>query len=204
MVKLEEANAKICSENSDALKNFITGKTVSFNPKHKSPFEAANMCRYIFTTNSGNPIAIEGLDRRYVFLNASSEKIGNTEFWSSIYQELGNEEAGQVLYNYFKTVDLTGFSPRVFPISEYQAEVREEYKSIERRFLDSWTGEETDADELYRLYTNFCRQLKLKEDTIPNKLAFGRKLMAFVRSNHILKKRRVDGVYYSQPIDNPT
>ena len=200
MVRLEEANAKFCSDNSDALKNLITGNTVSFNPKHKSPFEAENFCRYIFTTNSGNPIAIEGLDRRYVFFNASNEKVGNAEFWSHIYTILGNDEAGRVLYSYFMSLDISHFNPRVFPISEYQEEVREEYKSIERQFIDQWDGNEVSADELHRLYSQFCKRMKLADDHIPNKLSFGKKLLLFLRDNHIEKKRRNDGIYYSKPM----
>lgn len=196
MVKLEEANAKYCTENSDMLKNMITGRTVSFNPKHKSPFETENFTRYIFTTNSGNPISIEGSDRRYVFFDSSLEKIGDVGFWTEVNELLFTEDAGRILYTWLSSLDISGFSPRVFPISEYQAEIRNEYKSIERQFIDEWGGEEIAADSFYSLFVSFCKRLKLKDDAIPNKIAFGRKIMVFIRDSVVIKKRRNDGVYY--------
>ncbi len=199
MVKLEEASAKYCTENSDMLKNLITGRTMSFNPKHKSPYETSNFCRYIFTTNSGNPISIEGNDRRYILFNSSNEKVGNAEFWAHVNKVLFNEEAGQVLYQYFKSIDLSEFSPTVFPISEYQEAVRDEYKSLENKFYDEWDGEEGSCSDIHKKFVLFCKLLRLTDDKILDVRMFGRRLTTFFRDGKV-EKRTLHGLsYYKKP-----
>lgn len=197
-VKLEEANSELCRKNKDMLKNLITGTRLSVNPKHKEPYEIQNYTRFVFTSNYGNPIDFEGSDRRFILYDCSLEKVGNSEYWKQIHETLYTEEAGHVLYEWFMKRNISEFNPIVFPISAYQQEVQQEYKTIERKFLDEWDGEEINADDLHRDFCSFCRRLKLKEDDIPNKISFGKRLLRYIRDKTIIKQRRNDGVYYSR------
>jgi hypothetical protein len=201
MVKLEEASAEYCSKHSDLLKTLITGRQVSFNPKHKSPFTTENFTRYIFTTNSGNPISIEGSDRRYVFYDCTNEKVGDSAFWTRVNTLLQTEEAGQVLYKWFLSIDISTFTPRVFPISEYQEAVREEYKSIEDKFYDDWNGDEASCSDIHKQFVLFCKRLRIAEDKIPNTVHFGRKMTTFLRDKRVTKRVK-DGIsYYRKPME---
>ena len=57
MVKLEEADRKMCLKHSEVLKGHVTSVTQVFNPKGQRSIDGVkNSCRIIFTTNSELPV----------------------------------------------------------------------------------------------------------------------------------------------------
>lgn len=203
MLRLEEANAKFCSENSHSLKALVTNDKIKINPKLKKEYEVSNFARCIFTTNEGNPINLEGEDRRYVLYDCSMEKAKNREFWNVVYSTLFTTKAGQILYHYFKSIDIETFDVMTFPVSEYQQEVQEAWKTVEEKFLEDWDGEEANLETIFTKYRQFCLRLKIKEDSICNRMTFGRRLTAFSRDNKI-QRRQIHGYpYYSKPEADP-
>ena len=203
MLKLQEANGKDCAENSHNLKALVTESRITLNPKHKNQMEVDNFARCIFTTNEGNPIQLEGDDRRYVLYDCSLEKVGDHEFWTKVYNLLMTDKAGQILYHHFLHINLDGFQIRQFPVSEYQEEVQQAWRSIEELFIEDWDGEEATVDTIYAKYRSFCLRLRLKEDSICNKLTFGKRLAAFSRDQKILKRLKDGYPRYRKPDTDP-
>lgn len=203
MLKLEEANATYCSENSHSLKSLITNKKIKINPKHKIEYEVDNFARCIFTTNEGNPVNLEGDDRRYVLYDCSLEKSKDRAFWKDVHTTLFTETAGRILYHYFKSLDIQSFDVMTFPVSEYQQEVQQTWRSIEDLFIEDWDGEEANVESLFNKYRQFCIRLKMKEDSICNRMTFSKRLAAFSRDGKI-KRRIKDGCsLYSKPEADP-
>lgn len=199
MVKLEEANKELCFKHRDLLKNIITGTFLSVNPKHKEPYEAENFARFIFTTNSENPIHFEGSDRRFVLYDSSEERVGDNEFWTEIRSLFFCQEAGHVLYKYFMQRDISQFDPRIFPISDYQQGIQEESKPILTRFIEEWDGEKASVRDLYKHFVSYCKNKRIKEDEIYNENNFSKKLMIYVRDGILIRTNPQNRPHYNKP-----
>jgi hypothetical protein len=194
LVKVEEANRELCKKNADKLKGFVTAKLSTFNAKNEKPVSVPNKCRFIFTTNKGNPLDFSDGERRYVILACSSEMKGNTSYFDSTYDLLDNPEAGRTIGDFLEKVDLTGYDPRVLPLNSYQSFVVENEDSSEKRFFNQWDGEETRVSDLYSSYKEFCI-----ENNLPyahNALSFANRFTNFFRDNLMGIRRTKQGINY--------
>lgn len=198
LVKVEEANRKLCMENKDTLKSMVTASDSTFNPKNEKAVIVPNKCRFVFTSNKGNPLDFADGERRYVILPCSSEKKGDTEYWDSTYALLFNPEAGRTIGDWLMKIDLTGFQIRKLPANDYQNEVVEAEESSEQRFFDSWDGYELSSSDLYDTYRRFCQENDLPY--APNALSFGQRILPFLRDAVLIKRRRNNGVYYLKSV----
>lgn len=203
MVKLEEAAESFCRDNKSSLKSLITASKITINPKLKKEYQTDNFARYVFTTNEGNPIALEGSDRRYVLYDCSLEKTTDRDFWIEVNTLLRTEQAGRILYRHFMGIDLSGFDVMKFPISEYQQGIQADWKTIEEMFLDDWDGEEASGETIYPKYRNFCLRLKIKEDTICSKNVFCKRLSAFCRDGKVIRRLLHGIALYSKADADP-
>lgn len=197
LVKLEEANRKLCMENKDTLKSMVTAKKSTFNAKNEKPVSVPNVCRFVFTTNKGNPLDFGDGERRYTILPCSSEKKGNNAYWKETRALLFTSEAGRTIGDYLASIDLTGFEIRTLPENEYQNEVVEAEESSEKRFYDMWDGQELSSGELYDTYRRYCQENDLPY--APNLISFGQRILPFLRDNILVKHRKNKGVFYSKP-----
>lgn len=197
LVKVEEANRKLCMENKDTLKSMVTASDSTFNPKNEKAVIVPNKCRFVFTSNKGNPLDFADGERRYVILPCSSEKKGDTEYWDSTRALLFNPEAGRTIGDWLTKVDLTGFQIRTLPANDYQNEVVEAEESSEQRFFDGWDGQELTSSDLFDTYRRFCQEHDLPY--APNAISFGQRLLPFLRDNLLMKRRKNSGIVYLKP-----
>jgi hypothetical protein len=194
LVKLEEANRKLCMENKDKLKSMLTASESTFNPKNEKPITLPNLCRFVFTTNKGNPVDFGEGERRFVIFPCSSEMKGNQEWFSETRELLFNAEAGRTIGDFLQKIDLHGFQIRKLPQNEYQEQVIETEASSEERFIEQWDGEPLSAGELFDSYRKYCQENDLPYAA--NAISFGQRLLPFLRDNKIQKKRKNTGVVY--------
>lgn len=194
LVKLEEANRKLCMENKDTLKSMVTSTKSTFNAKNEKPVIVPNVCRFVFTSNKGNPLDFADGERRYVILPCSSEKKGDNDYWTSTRALLFNAEAGRTIGDYLLSIDLNGFEIRILPENEYQNEVVETEESSETRFFNHWDGEEVSSSELFDKYRRYCQENDLP--SAPNAISFGQRLLPFIRDNQMKKVKKSSGNYY--------
>lgn len=196
LVKLEEANRKLCLENKDKLKSMVTATKSTFNAKNEKPVIVPNICRFVFTSNKGNPLDFADGERRYVILPCSSEKKGDNNYWKHTRELLFNSEAGRTIGDFLLSIDLNDFEIRILPENAYQNEVIETEESSEKRFFDNWDGEELSASDLFDKYRRFCQETDLPY--APNAISFGQRLLPFIRDNQIRKVRKNTGVVYTK------
>lgn len=191
LVKLEEADRKLCLTESSFLKSAITSDKTTFNPKGKNAYQLPNYNRTFFTTNKANPMEMNKGSRRYCILGCSSELKGKHAFWSELRKELFSEAGGLAVANYLLGIDLEGFNIRELPVNQYMEQVIDSEMGAEERFVDQWVFEtELSSSEMYTAYRNFC----LDNDLPPcaNSITLGKLLLRFVRDG-IVKTRKGGG-----------
>lgn len=157
LVKLEEAERLLCLKNASKLKAMITAKTQNPNPKNKQAYEVKNFCRFVLTTNSGNPVEFTDGERRFVLLGASGEKKGNVEYWQTLRDLLFTPESGKAVADYLHHRDISSFQTYLLPKNEFQDFVVNSEISVEERFISQWDGQEILPQDLFTLYRSFCR-----------------------------------------------
>ena len=200
LVKLEEANRKICMENADLIKSLITSPTLSYDPKYSvNSVSLPNYIRYVFTTNNECPFDLSDKERRFVLFKCSSEQVGKIDFWSEIRQVLSTKEAGRAVADYLLSVDLQGFQVIKQPTNDYQDAVFDTAKSMEERFVDAWSGIRTESAEMYRLYRVFCEENGIALASIPTWPAFVRRLLKSIGGKKVLKRESNGKTFYVKP-----
>jgi len=196
LIKLEEADRKMCLDNASDLKAMVTGESATFNPKNEKAVTIPNYCRFIFTTNKPNPVDFSDGERRFVILTCSAEKKGDMDYWTMVRAKLFNNEAGLAVANYLLSIDLSEFQVRTLPPNEYQDAVTETEIKSEQRFVSKWDGKETLASVLFNEYRDYCRDGSIYY--VDNANAFGRLLLPFIGDGSVVKKRKADGVWYKK------
>lgn len=200
MVKLEEADRTICMKNASSLKGMITGNKMVVNPKNKPSFQTSNFCRFVLTTNKGNPVEFSDGERRYVLLASSGEKKGDLPYWVNIRKKLFTSWGGRQVAEYLLARDISNFIPQALPKNEYQEAVVESEISIEERFIEHWDGEECPIKELFKIANNFCSHHNYPP--FENTLSFGRRLLSPIRDGKLLKRSSNGDTFYRKPVSS--
>jgi len=194
LIKLEEADRRVCVDNASTLKAMITTDTATFNPKNEKAVVVPNYCRFIFTTNKPNPVDFGDGERRFVILSSAADKKGDYAFWTMVRAKLFNNEAGLAVANYLLSIDLTDFNIRTLPPNEYQEAVVETEIRSEQHFITQWSGTSTLATTLFNEYRDYCRASDFHY--VDNAASFGRIMLQFIADGSVVKKRKADGIHY--------
>jgi len=158
-LKLEEANGTMNRKFSDMLKAVITSTSVTMNPKGMKKYTTEAFPHIMMTTNNPIPVKTEKGDRRFCISYTSSDYVGNREFWDETYRLLGLPEAGNVIYEYLMSIDLSAFKPQDFPKSEYHKHLTENEVSSEVQFITECEPfTDLKGSELHGLYLTFCQR----------------------------------------------
>lgn len=195
LIKLEEADSKICLENANVLKGRITSSSIIFNPKNSKSVKAENFTRTVMTTNGTCPVETSNGERRFVVIPCSNEKKGDRDFWNIIRETMFNDAFGRAVAKMLLQKDLTGFDVRKLPENDYQDAVIDSRKSSEDRFIEAWDGKECSVADLYKKYTEFCLENNLS--FIPTSNSLCKAIVRFLRDT--IKIRRTSmGMLYSK------
>jgi hypothetical protein len=171
LMYLEEANSGANKAKSDALKARITSNNITIEPKGLKAYNVPNIARYFMTTNNPEPVLLEESDRRFLLINPSDRLVGSD--WIDIHTKLENPYWIHAIGEYLETVDISGWNPRKFPITDIKRDILELTKCPEKMFLEQWV---CDIDggvlgkDLYKEYRNYC---------FDNDLPFAKSSMAF-------------------------
>jgi hypothetical protein len=192
LVRVEEAAREDCMKYQDDLKSFVTSETIEINEKHKDKVVVPNFTRYFFTTNKGNPVSFKEEERRFLLLPCSEEKVGDSAFWTEVNEKLKTPVAGKVIGEFLLSRDISNFTPRNYPKTDFQEAAIDTDKSAEQRFLESdfWDGNETTPADLFDLYCQYCIQEHLHYTNDVG--TFGKRLLTFVRDS-VIKYRTAKG-----------
>jgi len=199
LIKFEEANFQTNKANADQLKRVITCEKENIEKKGKDVITLDSYINVVMTTNHDVPVILSETDRRFVLIKASSEKRGDTAFWTRIHTELAKPEVRSAYHHYLLNRDISGFNPaRDRPITDYYRDVKQSFVPYLARFFQRQIELEIDID-----YTNHRLLEKVKE-TAPASLQLsdnrlGRDLKVYVEAGVLLKEKRRAGNAYTAP-----
>ena len=123
LLKFEEADFETNKKNESGLRGLITGTHTSYESKNENAVTLRSYCRPVMTTNAFIPFVMTDTDRRFFMIRPSNEKVGDREFWNSVYAVLDTPEAKNAYYHYLMNRDISTFNPRGFHKTEYSHEV---------------------------------------------------------------------------------
>ena len=181
-VNLNEVSQKDSYEAEGRIKGLITDINLTINPKGKDQFVMKSYHRWFVTTNhEDGAMKTSHDDRRNLIIRSSDDLIKNEEYFNRIYGLLRNDNFIATCYQYFKTLDLSDFSVRDIPITEYQKDLQELSVSPLELFLQHIVERNTYEVEycryaagLFDEYINFCKSRRF--DYVENVKKFAIKL----------------------------
>lgn len=158
LVKVEEINKKILEEgvNGEIFKSSLTSPILNFNPKNKQPYNLKNTMRVIGTSNNPNPVDVTQKERRYVISVVSPEKLGDSDYWCHVRNELFTPEGGLAVAQMLLAHDISQFNPRILPENDYLNKLQEDSVDAVQKFIEQIDAGEYTGSELYQLYKDYC------------------------------------------------
>ncbi len=94
---------------ADQLKALVTDSDLQIEPKGKEAFTVRNPARTILVSNNDVPIRAERGGRRYLCVEASSDKCGDIAYFKALAKCMGEFE--QDFWDYICNYDISGFDP---------------------------------------------------------------------------------------------
>jgi len=168
----------------DSMKHLITDPEITIEPKGVDPYEIPNMTNFLMMSNNIMALKIEKGDRRYACFEVSPKKKGDEEYWDYIHNEVLTEETAKHFFQYLKQLpESKCVSLRKIPKTELrETMINNSIPAYERFFIEIknntfqipqgaymdefvYKGDRKiktalTADNLYRLYDNYCTSRK--------------------------------------------
>ena len=187
---------------SNKMKALITDKTQKLEKKGVDAIQINNYCNYVLLTNNNNVIKVEEGDRRYLCLEASSNKRGDSIYYKNLAKDVQDIKIGECFFHMLMKRDLSGFNPNsnnVIPMTEYKKELIYISKPKIKKWFEEYIDYQRKGTKLE--YTIKIRELyqKFRESEYYNNSGFDTFQLQIERYN--LKKLngcykyRIDDVY---------
>jgi hypothetical protein len=93
-------------KSNDKLKSLITNESIIIERKGFDSQTVEDFNNYVFLTNNDWAVKVETSDRRYVIIEASSERIGDRGYFNNLLR-LTNDVVGTHLYNWLMRFEIT-------------------------------------------------------------------------------------------------
>lgn len=121
---------------SDRIKGWITCTRNNINEKHAPKYSQPNLVKYVFLSNHADAVFIDGSDRRFFVVEASSEKLSIKDSHEFVkWRDNGGRPA---LLDFLQKLDTKDFNPTApAPITTSKIEMVEDNKSDLERWIDS-------------------------------------------------------------------
>ena len=154
------------------------------------PFIIEVFISYVLLTNDGTPVKLENGDRRYCVFHTGDDHKGDFPYWAETSGLFEAEETTGAVFDYLMRMDISGFNPDAFPVSELREIMLDAERTPEESFLietaadlsgAEWTGTN---QEFYRLYSDWCRKYEMRPKSA---VGFGRDLTPFVMRGWVEK-----------------
>jgi hypothetical protein len=188
MNEVERHDAGKCYER---LKTQITSPKVRIHPKGQSPYDVANLRKFISTNNNPHAIVIKEGNRRYFATESSNELIGNMEYFD-IFYELIKSKAIQ--YSFWKFLMDRPVKKQLTARDIPETELMREAYVLNRDPMEDFIEELQVGEKLYidDVYTHYKQWMTSKG--MEYKMNFKQFSMKFNRSiePHIEDKGRSD------------
>ena len=137
LINFNETESKDTFANNSRIKDMITEPTENVREKYVKAIVIKSFCRLQFLSNNYIVVKLEDGDRRFVILEVSDEKKGDTDYWDRINNWLDNDFNIRKLYDYLMKIDISTFKwEKERPITQAYLETMDSCKANELKFLD--------------------------------------------------------------------
>ena len=206
LIHLEEVGSQANKKEANGLKALITGDTININPKQIKPYDVPNIARIMMTTNEPDPIKLEGSDRRFLIANPSDRlHAKGLEWWAGIQEHFKSEAFLHTLGRFLEKVDLTGWNPRIMPMTEVKKDMLEWSKPQAQEFLEYLVADTAEVRvftglELFKNYQQWYKeQGGAAEFAFKTANSFGMKILPYKDKLYKKKHGGSGSLYYVYP-----
>ena len=105
----------------EKLKNAVTSDSITIHLKNVGAYSAKSIHRYIFTTNSKDPLPTSKDDRRFNLIRSSDEKIGDTEYFDRLHAAVNDPDTLKQLYVYFMSKNFATEVPQAIEYRDFRS-----------------------------------------------------------------------------------
>ena len=158
LIKVEEINKKSLDDgvNGETFKSSLTSPTITINPKGTIAYTIKNRQRVIATSNNANSVDVGQKERRYCISVVSPKKIGDSEYWCKVRNDLFNPEGALAVVNMLLSRDISKINIRVLPENKYLEQLQEDTKDSVQKFMEQIEPGEYTGSILYQQYRDYC------------------------------------------------
>jgi hypothetical protein len=152
---------------SSTLKRMITSPNITLQNKCTKAYESNNINNYILCSNND---AIKDDDgRRYFILDIATHKVGDTAYYSKLYNECFTKEVGEAFFHEIYKINTDNFNPQSFPITQSKLDSLSKrldsvYKYIKEEYVLKNLDIDLSASDLYNDYKFSTHKAVTKED----------------------------------------
>ena len=181
-LKFEEANFETNRDNEDQLKKLITSEEESIERKGHDPIRTTSCVNCVMTTNKHIPIPMSDDERRFMMVEASDEKRGDTAFWKRVQAAVRDDAVLSAYHAHLLSLDLSDFDPTQVVKTPYYHDVLQSFAPYHARYFQRLLeGEDGERVEPYvwtarNLFTAM-KQMNSKFDLTEQK--FGRDMRLY-------------------------
>lgn len=151
---------------SSTLKKMITSTNINYQNKCTKAYESNNINNYILISNNDSVKDDDG--RRYFILDISTNKVGNHDYYSRLYEHF-NDEVGEAFFNYVYNINTDKFNPQSFPMTQSKMDSLSKrldsvYKYLKEQYILKNKQIDISAVDLYNDYKFYTAKPVAKED----------------------------------------
>lgn len=135
LLKFEEANFETNRDNEDQLKKLITSEHESIERKGHDPIRTRSCVNMVMTTNKHIPIPMSDDERRFMLVEASEDRRGDTEYWRKVQSAVRDRATLAAYHEHLMSIDLTNFEPTNVIKTHYYHDVLQTFVPYHARYF---------------------------------------------------------------------
>ena len=140
------------------LKDIITGTSISIENKYQAARIEDNNINLMVITNHCDSLKVDADDRRWVFLDLSTERVGDFAYLAKLDEHA--RACGKEFYKYLLSVDLRNWNPRKLPETATKADIKRDQlpdalRFVLEQFMLDTKGIDEPAQTFYKKYQSW-------------------------------------------------
>lgn len=178
-LKMEEVEFETNKKNESAFLSLITATTRSYEGKGQKPIVLDDYKRMIGTTNKSVPVNIPQSDRRFVLVNSSEKRVGDTAFWDNVFRELAKPETKHAYHYHLLNKDISNFNIRIRPTTDFYKEVKQTLRPYHASYFQSVLEMNSEAESLSWNARDLFNEMNAKTKFPVSETKFGRDMKTY-------------------------
>jgi len=195
LLNINEAERKDLTPFIERLKTMITSPTITIEDKGQKKYVEDNKRHMLATVNPENPLPVKEGGRRFFYVEVSNELIGQTDYFTEMYNFIEKPENQRAFYQYLmaRTVHKK-LTVKDIPITEDMKSMYALNRDPVEEYCIEYAGERTSMEN-YLAYKQYMVDNGLKYEI--SKKSFEMKFTKYMEKYAIVKRRKdmvADGV----------